>query len=365
MKSKIILFIPCVDLGGVEKNFFLISNFLAKSKKKVIVISISKNIKSRLDKKVKFVSLDLNIWSKLSRRLKFILGIFLLIKEIFKNRNSLVVSFQANIYCGLLSKLFGFDLIIRSNSSPEGWSKSFFKKFFYKIGLNAARKVIVNSKDFKKIIKKEFNVNAITIYNPLNTKEIIRLSKKKIKFNFFEKNYLNLINIGRLEDQKDHLTLLNAIKLIRGKIKVKLLIIGNGNNQDKLNTYIEDNNLKNNVKILNNINNPFPYLLQSDLFILSSIFEGLPNVLLEALTLNKFVISTNCSTGPSEILVNGKGGILVPIKDSRKMAQNIIYFQRNKKKLKKKLIIAKKNLKRFNLKNNLDNYLHIFEKYKI
>ena len=191
------------------------------------------------------------------------------------------------------------------------------------------------------------------------------MSKKKIKFNFFEKNYLNLINIGRLEDQKDHLTLLHALKFIREKIKIKLLIIGNGNNQGKLYKYIEDNNLKNNIRILNNINNPFPYLLKSDLFVLSSTFEGLPNVMLEALILNKFVISTNCSTGPSEILLNGKGGILVPIKNSRKMAENIIYFHKNKKKLKKKLIIAKKNLKRFNLKNNLNSYLNIFEKYLI
>ena len=363
MKSKIILFMPCADLGGVEKNFFLISNFLAKNKKNVIVISISKNIKKRLNKNIKLISLNLNIWDKLTRRLKFLLGLFLLIKEIFKNKDCLVVSFQANIYCGLLSKLFGFNLIIRSNSSPEGWSKNFIKTFIYKIGLNAAEKVIVNSKDFKNIIKKKFNVNAITIYNPLNKEEIIKLSKKKIKFSFFENGYLNLINIGRLEDQKDHITLLNAVKLIKNKIKVKLLIIGNGNNQNKLNRYIEDNKLNRNVKILNNINNPFPYLLRSDLFILSSKFEGLPNVLLEAITLNKFVISTNCSTGPSEILVNGKGGILIPIKNSKKMADNIVYYYKNKKKLKKKLIFAKKNLERFNFKNNLNSYLSIFEKY--
>ena len=198
MKSKIILFMPCVDLGGVEKNFFLISNFLAKNKNNVIVISISKNIKKHLDKNIKLISLNLNIWDKLSRRLKFLLGLFLLIKEISKNKDSLVVSFQANIYCGLLSKIFGFNLIIRSNSSPEGWSKNFVKTFIYKVGLNAAKEVIVNSKEFKNIIKKKFNVNTVKIYNPLNKEEIIRLSKKKIKFIFFEKNHLNIINIGRL-----------------------------------------------------------------------------------------------------------------------------------------------------------------------
>ena len=73
-------------------------------------------------------------------------------------------------------------------------------KRLYKVGLNAAKEVIVNSKEFKILLKK-FNVNAVKIYNPLNKEEIIRLSKK-IKFSFFEKT-TNLINIGRLEDQKD------------------------------------------------------------------------------------------------------------------------------------------------------------------
>ena len=299
---------PCVDSGGVEKNFYLISNFLAKNNKNITVITISKNIKNRLNKNIKFVSLNFNIWNKLSRRIRFILGLVLLVKEIIKNKDSIVLSFQANIYCGLLSKLLGFNLIIRSNSSPEGWSKSLFKKIFYKIGLNAAKKVIVNSQDFKKIIKKKFGVNSVSIYNPLNINEILELSRKKIKFNFFEKNYLNIINIGRLEDQKDHLTLLNAIKLVKNRIKVKLLIIGNGSMQNKIDNFIKKNHLKKNVMILNNSHNPFPYLLRSDLFVLSSIYEGLPNVLLEALTLNKFVISTNCSTGPSEILLKGRGG---------------------------------------------------------
>ena len=362
MKSKIILFMPCVDSGGVEKNFFLISNFLAKNNKNVTVITISKNIKNQLNKNIKFVSLNFKIWNKLSRRLRFVLGLVLLIKEIMKNKNSIVLSFQANIYCGLLSKLLGFNLIIRSNSSPEGWSKNFIKKFFYRVGLNAANKVIVNSRDFKKIIKKKFDVNSVNIYNPLNTNEILKLSKKKIKFNFFEKHYLNIINIGRLEDQKDHLTLLNAIKIIKNRINVKLLIIGNGSMQDKIDYFIEKNHLKKNVMILNNSHNPFPYLLRSDLFVSSSIYEGLPNVLLEALTLNKFVISTNCSTGPSEILLKGRGGILVPIKDYKSLAKSISYYYNNKKNLKKKLLTAKKNLDRFDMKKNLNSYLKIINK---
>ena len=362
MKSKIILFMPSIEGGGVEKNFFLISNFLSKNIGNIIVITISKKYKNKFDKNIKFVSLKFNFWDNLSRRLKFFLAIILLIREVSKSKNSVVVSFQANIYCGLLSKLFGFNLIIRSNSSPRGWSSSFIKNFFYKIGLNAAKKIIVNSQEFRKEIKNRFNLSAECIYNPLNKREILKLSKKKVKFEFFEKGYLNIINIGRIESQKDHKTLLKAIKIINQKIKIKLLIIGNGGLQRELERFIANSELEKNVKILNNISNPFPYLLKSDLFILSSIYEGLPNVLLEALILKKFIISTNCSTGPSEILDYGRGGILTPVRDYHNLSKKIIYYKKNEKKLKHKLVYARKRLYRFDENKNLIKYSDLIRK---
>ena len=158
------------------------------------------------------------------------------------------------------------------------------------------------------------------------------------------------------------MTLLKAVNLIKNKIRFKLLIIGHGSMENELKLYVNKNNLENNVKILKNISNPFPYFIKSNLFILSSMFEGLPNVLLEALTLNKFVISTNCSTGPSEILLNGKGGILVPVSNHKNLAKQIIYYNKNKKKVKKKLMLAKKSLLRFDMNNYFKNFLKIVNK---
>tara|TARA_B100000989_G_scaffold78401_1_gene55807 strand:- start:4304 stop:5401 length:1098 start_codon:yes stop_codon:yes gene_type:complete len=365
MKSKIILFMPHIDIGGVEKNFFLISNFLAKKRNNIVVLTISKKSKKFFNKNINFITFKSNFLEKISKRSKYILSLLLLTKEVLINKNLLVVSFQANVYCGLLSKLLGFKLIIRSNTSPDGWSKNIMKKFLYKMSLKAANKVIVNSNDFKKKIKKIFDVNAECIYNPLNKKEIINLSKKSVNFNFFNKKYLNVINVGRLEDQKDQMTLLKSISFLKKKMKIKLLIIGNGSMEKKLKYYIYKNDLDKNVKILHNISNPFPYFVKSDLFVLSSVFEGLPNVLLEALTLNKFVISTKCSTGPSEILSKGKGGILVPINDYKNLANKIVFFKRNNKNLKKKLLFAKKNLKRFDLNQNLNKFLRIVDKIDV
>ena len=114
--------------------------------------------------------------------------------------------------------------------------------------------------------------------------------------------------------------------------------------------------MKKNNKILSFKKNPFPYIKKSELFILSSNFEGLPNVLLEALVLNKFVISSDCPTGPSEILDKGKGGLLFKIGDYKSLCQNILFYKKNNKLINKKKNYAKKRLNRFDLHNNLLKY---------
>ena len=96
---------------------------------------------------------------------------------------------------------------------------------------------------------------------------------------------------------------------------------------------------------------------KADLFILSSLYEGLPNVLLEALALNKFIISSNCPTGPSEILDNNKGGLLFKISDYEDLAKKILFFRSNKFDCLKKIKHAKKRLHRFDYNKNLEKYL--------
>ena len=94
----------------------------------------------------------------------------------------------------------------------------------------------------------------------------------------------------------------------------------------------------------------------SDIFILTSLYEGLPNVLLEAQVLKKFIISSNCPTGPREILLNGKAGFLFKVKDYKNLSKLILKILGNKKIMKKKIDIGYKNLHRFNYELNLKKY---------
>ena len=125
----------------------------------------------------------------------------MLFKFLINNKNTIVFAFQANLYCVLICKLLSIKVIIRSNSAPEGWSKNLIKRYLYKLIINLADKVMVNSFDFKKTMKKKFGINATVIYNPLNKNEIIIKSKYKLK-KYFPKKSLKIINIGRYVDQK-------------------------------------------------------------------------------------------------------------------------------------------------------------------
>jgi glycosyltransferase involved in cell wall biosynthesis len=359
MKQKrLILFIPSIEGGGVEKNLFIISNYLKDKIDNISVITVSNRYKNKFSNKIKFISPKANFWDLIGRRKKFFVGLFLLFFEILKDRNILVFCFQGNVYCTLLCKLLKIKIIVRSNSAPDGWSQNKFKNLVFKYVLGSADKIIVNSLDFKKKFKKKFNIAAECIYNPLNKEEIIKKSKIKNKIKF-DKKKLNIINVGRYTDQKDQLTLLKAVNRIKDKIKFNLLIVGRGIERKKLLKYIAENNLSKQVQLINFQSNPFNLINSSDIFILSSLYEGLPNVLLESQVLKKFIISSNCPTGPREILLNGKAGFLFNVGDYKKLSNLILYYSKNKKLLSKKILIGYKHLVRFDYKKNLVKYLNV------
>ena len=364
-KKKIIFFMPSIEGGGVEKNLFIIANHVIKKTNQVSVITFDKKFKSFFDKRIEFLTAkNLETNKKYSKYYKQYKCIILLIKQYYINKNILVFSFQANIYAIILAFFLKFKIISRSNSSPSGWDQNFIKKIIFKFFFSYADEIIVNSKEFQKEFKNKFNIETKCIYNPLNKYEILKLSKKKTDFDFFDdKRYLRIINVARFTDQKDHITLLKCFKSLNKKIKTKLLIMGYGANKNKIISFIKYNKLNKNVKVLNFHKNPYPFIKRSDIFVLASRYEGLPNVLLEAQTLKKFIISSNCKTGPREILQNGKLGYLFKVGDYKMLEKKILNFVKFKKNLSIKIKYAYKHLDRFNYEYNCKHYWKLISKY--
>ena len=150
IKKDILLFAPELGGGGVEKNLFLIANYFSGKFQKVSIISASPEYKNKFKKNIEFITPVSKFWIGIkNRRLKIIISLFLLIKCYFDNPKFTVLSFKGNLYCCIICKILGIKVILRSNASITGWSKGFFRHFFYKNISKMADKIIVNSFNIK------------------------------------------------------------------------------------------------------------------------------------------------------------------------------------------------------------------------
>jgi glycosyltransferase involved in cell wall biosynthesis len=163
------------------------------------------------------------------------------------------------------------------------------------------------------------------IYNPIVTPRLSEEAQIAPNHPWFKPGEPPvLLGIGRLEPQKDFSTLLRAFAKVRQSRSARLMILGKGREQKKLETLVQELNLENDVALVGFIENPYPYIAKASAFILSSAWEGLPTVLIEAMALGTPVISTNCESGPEEILAQGKYGALVPVGDSEAISNAIL-----------------------------------------
>ena len=360
---EITVFCPTIGVGGVEKNLYLILNYLVKKKIKVNLLTCSLDKKKNFDKKIKIIGPSNNRFKESYQLTKIIICLICFLKTDLVKKKTILFSFQSNIFLILFANLFKLKIISRINASPDVYLKSDLKRFFFNKIYKLSNLIIVNSNDLKKKVRKYINVNSKVIYNPSfnrNKSKLIlksRLTKKS--------NYVNLLNVGRLVHQKNQILLIKAIKYLKykSKIKFKLNIVGNGNLYEFLSEKIKKDDLTSNIKIVRNITNPTNFYLKSDYFILSSLYEGLPNALIEAISYKKISLSSNCPTGPREILLNGKAGYLYKNNDYKELALTLLKAINNKIESQKKLQLAYRSLSRFDEENNCKKYLSILSKF--
>lgn len=359
MKKKLIIFIPSIEDGGVEKNLYIITNYLSKKIKNINLLTYNNKYKNKFYKNVKIINPVLSFIDFNNRYPKYFLCLLALIKILLFDRNYIILTFQANVFAIIVSKIFNIKIISRSNSSPSGWSKNFFKQIIFSYFLKLADVIIVNSEEFKKEMDKKYNIITHCILNSFEFSKIKKLSLKKCK-KIYSKNSLKIISVGRLTYQKDFITLFRSIQNTN-KIKTELIVIGKGVDKEKLKNYIKENSLHKKIKLIGYQTNPFKFIRQADIFILTSRFEGSPNVLIEAQYLKKYIISTNCPTGPREILNNGKYGSLVKLNDYKSISK-IIEKYNNNITIKKKIKAGYLNTKKYDYRFNCLKYYNLINK---
>lgn len=170
-----------------------------------------------------------------------------------------------------------------------------------------------------------------TIYNPVVAPELLKLAQAQVNHPWFAPDGVPVIlGVGRLVPQKDFPTLIEAFAQVRSERSARLLILGDGEKRFELNALVRKLGLGTDVCLSGYIENPFAYMRRCAVFVLSSAYEGLPNSLIEAMACGAPVISTNCPSGPAEILEDGRYGALVPVGDVKAMAAEIAAALQNR-----------------------------------
>lgn len=368
-KINLIIFHPFSFLGGADRSIARLINGLSAKKYRFFFISLNKPlIKKLINQKVEFITIN----SK-----KTIFSIFKL-RKILKDFNTsqsknFFLSNQnfANIVSILSStnlKRIKTILIERNHISELNYGDNIFvllknkiililMSIFYKF----ADYIITNSFESSYDLSRHIKKKVITIQNASNEKNILKKLKiKKIKK--IKKKFI-ILNVGFFENQKNQITLLKSLKYLKKKIpNILLILIGNGSLKKELKLFVKNNNLQKNVKIFDNVHNPENFYKIADLFVLSSIYEGFPNVLVEALSSRCPIISSNCKSGPREILANGKYGDFFNMKDDMQLSKKIFAHFTNPKRLKKKIKNVNNHLSKFGTKRYITSYEKIFNK---
>lgn len=196
----------------------------------------------------------------------------------------------------------------------------------------------------------------VVIYNPVITPELKSKSGEPLDHPWFgEGNLPVILSVGRLSAQKDFSTLITAFARIHERKAVRLLILGEGDQRQALETQVRQLGLEEFVCLPGFVTNPYPFMKAASVFVLSSRYEGLPGVLIEALYCGGRLVATDCPSGPREVLCNGRYGQLVPVGDSEKMAQAIEMALTQAARPR-----SAESWKRFELETVVDQYLELF-----
>ncbi|MCU4323697.1 glycosyltransferase [Acinetobacter schindleri] len=329
MLNKVMFFLPSLGGGGAERTVIQLANCFAEQGLKIhLGVCDLHGDKAKLlpevSPKIELINFNCGRVMNSITSLK--------IKMKAEQYDCLVATqTHTNIVAGIAKKLAGVQtrLIFREVSTPSKNMKlQGIAKFVLKILVNwtypMAQQVICVSKgveaDFREYYSYKSN-NLSTIYNPVIDSSYLQKLKAPVNHRFFSQDHQVVLAVGRLTEAKNFGLLIRAFhQLHQIYPATRLIILGEGELRAEFETLIAELNLTDVVDLPGFDPNPYAYFKYVSLFVLSSNWEGLPGVLIQALASKVKVVSTDCPSGPREILADGQFGLLVPCEDQQALS---------------------------------------------
>ena len=365
---KIFFIIISLSGGGAERILIQILNNLNRQRFKPYLVLFEKKgvYLSQLHQDIKLYDL------KKRRRLDFFKLVVKLAHIIHREKPDVVVSFLSytNIV-SILAKKLSFRnprvIIVKQNFTSESLKNSRFrrtKKWLIKKLYPLAERIIAVSTGVKSDLVKSFHIQEKlidVIYNSVDLEKVKKLSLEAVNHSWFNSEVACIIAVGRLTKQKGFPILLQAFRLVRKKLPCNLIILGDGEERSSLENISRQLSIENDVAFLGFQNNPYKYLARSDIFVLSSRWEGFGIVIIEAMASRVPVISTRCPSGPEEIITDGLNGLLVPVGDAEAVAQAILRLLANEPFRKQLAEEGRKRAEDFKVERMVSQYEKLFE----
>lgn len=314
-KKKIAIFLPNLKGGGAEKVFVSLSAAFIECGFDVDMILIQKRgeLLDTLDRRVRVIDID-------SKKIR---GSFLPLLSYLRNNDPeilIAVMWPLTALATIAFRLSGckgrmvvsdhntLSLSTASYSKPRKKVLAQTIKWVYPLAdirLTVSEGVAADIEQLSGLFKSEFN----TIYNPIDMTMQSDTAEYKVRSRF------RIINVGSLKHQKNQALLIKAFAKLLEHIDAELVIVGDGELKNQLEELIVDLDLQCYVTLAGFKKDIAAEYIKSDLFVLSSDYEGFGNVIVEAMSAGVSVVSTDCQSGPREILAEGKYGTLVPVDD--------------------------------------------------
>ena len=317
---------------------------------------------------LKEIPADVKVHSLSARNLLFF--IWPLSRFLFKKQFDFLYSTCSGtnsflIISKILSRNSGKVIISERNiMNPPGKVryKLFILNFLKRISYKYAWKVTAVSQELANDMEQGLGIKKVFVVNNPIINEVLKNEKEEdVKIPEFNSDIPVILAVGRFEYQKDYDNLLSAFKTLLDDLPAKLYILGKG---PLLNYYKEKTKMmgiEKSVVFAGFDKNPFKLMNKCDAFVLSSRHEGMPGVLIQAMACGAACVSTNCPTGPKELIKNGVNGLLVKMENSTelyKALKNILTDSELKNKLKRNAPIG---LERFEEKEAIESYFCILE----